>query len=453
MAKSADKRRRRRARRVKAFFGYVLLFVLAAAFVAGGLYAITKLPGRDVPAPAATAAPTVTPFVTEAPTEAPTAEPTEVPTEAPTATPSPTPVPTPEPTATPEPTPRAAVIRAGGDCMITEGQLGYALAAGDGKSEYDFAPQFALIADELADADYTILNLETTVGMYKDQPHSGYPQFNAPESVLDVLKDAGVDHLTLANNHMLDRWFDGMKNTVAHVEAAGFTHSGAHVSEEARQTAKIVTVNGIRFGFLSYTESTNGMEAGADKAAKEYGVPYIYGADFAGDIDLLRDAGAEIVVVMPHWGEEYARQPVASQKNYARKLADAGADVILGSHPHVLQKIEWLTAKDENGAEKQVLCAYSLGNFISTQNHHGYTDTGMILEFAVSEQSDGTLRVENVGYIPTYCWKHDNTLQVVPALKYAENRPEGMGKDSYNRLKATIGETRSLISDEFPEIG
>ena len=195
------------------------------------------------------------------------------------------------------------------------------------------------------------------------------------------------------------------------------------------------------------------MEAGADKAAKEYGVPYIYGADFAGDIDLLRDAGAEIVVVMPHWGEEYARQPVASQKNYARKLADAGADVILGSHPHVLQKIEWLTAKDENGAEKQVLCAYSLGNFISTQNHHGYTDTGMILEFAVSEQSDGTLRVENVGYIPTYCWKHDNTLQVVPALKYAENRPEGMGKDSYNRLKATIGETRSLISDEFPEIG
>ena len=432
-------------RRAKAFFKGVLIFVLAVLFVFGGLLLLTKLPGDDVQS-----APQI---VTSAPTDAPTAEPTQVPTAEPTAVPTPSPTPTIAPTATPEPTPRAAVIRAGGDVMITEGQLGYALKAGDGKSEYDFAPQFALIAEELGDADYTIVNLEATIGMYKDQPYSGYPRFNAPEVVLDVLKDAGVDFLTLANNHMLDRWFDGMKNTVAHVEAAGFDHSGAYVSQQARDAATVVEVQGIKIGFLSYTEGTNGMEAYADEAAREYGVPYLAEADFKADVKKLREAGAQIVIIMPHWGAEYVREPGYGQVMYAKKMAQAGADVILGSHPHVIQKIEWLTVQNEDGSEHRTLCAYSLGNFISTQDHHGYTDTGMLLQFEINEQADGSLRVENVGYVPTYCWKHDGTMQVVPALKYQTERAEGMGKSAHSRLKTTIKETRAVIPDEFPEIG
>lgn len=439
MSKHSSRRRRARIRRVKAFFRFLMLLAIAAVLVFGALFILMSLP-EDEAAPL-TVRPTVTPVETE-PAATPTPQPTEAPTIAPTE--SPTPTPTATPTATPEPTPRAATFRVGGDVMASETQLAYALKAGGGDS-YDFTPQFELIADALADADYTMLNLETTIGMYKNQPYSGYPQFNTPESLLTALKDTGCDFLTLANNHMLDRWFDGMKNTVANVEAYGFDHSGAYVSQEARDAATIVEVNGIRVGFLSYTEGTNGMEASADEAAKLYGVPYLNGADFKGDVAKLRNAGAEIVIAFPHWGVEYDRQPHSSQVMYARQMASAGVDVILGSHPHVLQKVEWMTVDDRN-----TLVAYSLGNFVSTQNHHGYTDTGMILEFTVRETQPGKLEITDVGYVPTYCWKHDDTLQVVPSAKYLTEKPEGMSSSAYERMKTSCQQTRNLIDDSIP---
>ena len=288
-------------------------------------------------------------------------------------------------------------------------------------------------------------NLETTIGMYKDQPYSGYPRFNAPEALLETLKDSGYDFLTLANNHMLDRYFDGMKNTVSHVEEYGFDHSGAYVSEEDRSSANIVEINDIKVGFLSYTETTNGMEAAADKAAKEYGVPYLYEADYEEDVERLREAGADVVIAFPHWGEEYTRQPNSTEKQYAKKMAEAGVDVILGTHPHVLQKIEWIETE-----ERKTLVAYSLGNFISTQAHHGYTDTGMILEFKVTEQEDGTFEIGDLGYVPTYCWKHDGTLQVVNSAKHYDDKPEGMGSTAYSRMKESYDQTRALIDESIP---
>lgn len=330
--------------------------------------------------------------------------------------------------------------------MASESMLKYALGAGGG-SEYNFGPQFALVADELADADYTMLNLETTIGLYNNLPYSGYPRFNTPESLLDALRDTGCDFLTLANNHMLDRYFDGLKNTVARVEEYGFDYSGAFVSPEARESAKVAEINGIKVGFLSYTESTNGMETASSPDVKTYGVPYLNGADFAGDVQLLRDAGAEIVIAFPHWGVEYARTPHDSQIMYARKMANAGVDIILGSHPHVLQKVDWMEADG-----RRVLIAYSLGNFVSSQNHHGYTDTGMILEFTVREQADGTFAIENLGYIPTYCWKHDNLIQVVPSGKYLEQRPEGMSNSAFERMRTSYQQTRNLISPDIPVI-
>ena len=438
MSKNTRRAQRRRMRRVRAFFKYSLIFLLATLLVCGGMI-VLMWTARDH-SPLAVPSPSPAPTATLAPTPAPTA----VPTAAPSPTPSPTPTPSPSPT--PEPTPRSAVFRAGGDVMASETQLKYALGAGGG-SEYDFAPQFAFISDELADADYTMLNLETTVGLYGDEPYSGYPRFNTPESLLDAIRDTGCDFLTLANNHMLDRYFDGMKNTVARVEEYGFHHSGAYTSPEHRESANIKEVNGIRVGFLSYTESTNGMEFSSSADAREYGVPYLNGADFAGDVQRLRDSGAEIVIAFPHWGVEYARTPHDSQIMYARKMTKAGVDVILGSHPHVLQPVEWIEADG-----RKALVAYSLGNFVSSQNHHGYTDTGMILEFTVREQDDGAFAIENVGYVPTYCWKHDNLIQVVPSGKYLTQRPEGMSDSAFERMRTSYQQTRNLISPEIPVI-
>ena len=429
---SKKSNRLRHKRRIRAFIKYSVLYLLAALLVVGVMFALMWT-ARDF-------SPLAAPTATIEPTTAPT------PSPSPTPTPSPTIEPTPTPSPTPEPTPRTAVFRAGGDVMASETQVKYALGAGGGE-KYDFAPQFEFIRDELSDADYTMLNLETTIGLYGNLPYSGYPRFNTPESLLDALKDTGCDFLTLANNHSLDRYFDGMKNTVACVETYGFDHSGAYVSQEARDAAKIVDINGIRTGFLSYTEGTNGMEFSSDAAAKEYGIAYLGTADFESDVQKLREAGAEIVIAFPHWGVEYARTPHSSQITYATRMARAGVDVILGSHPHVLQKVDWL---ETNG--RRTLVAYSLGNFVSSQNHHGYTDTGMILEFTAREQADGTFTIENVGYIPTYCWKHDELIQVVPSGKYLDSRPEGMNNSAFERMRTSYQQTRNLIDPEIPVI-
>lgn len=437
-SRSRKRRMARIRRRIRTLFRVMLLFLVAVLAVLGGLFALTRLPEAEPPAPT----PSPVPTATIAPTPEPTAEPTPTPTPEPTATPTPTPTPSP----TPEPTPRSVTFRVTGDIMATQSMLGYAQSAADGDG-YDYDPQFALIAEELANADYTMGNLETTIGMYRDQPYSGYPRFNTPETFLETLKDCGYDFLTLANNHMLDRYFDGMKNTVACVEQYGFDHSGAYVSQEDRESANIVEIHGIQFGFLSYTETTNGMESASDSAAKEYGVPYLYSSDYEGDVARLREAGAEVVIAFPHWGEEYIREPNSTEKQYAQKMANAGVDIILGSHPHVLQKIDWIETEERN-----VLVAYSLGNFISTQSHHGYTDTGMILEFTVTEQPDGTFAVENPGYIPTYCWKHDGTLQVVNSARYYDEKPEGMSSSAYSRMKESYNQTRTLIDDSIPTL-
>ena len=120
-------------------------------------------------------------------------------------------------------------IRAVGDLMMHQRQLDLAWREG---GAYDFDPQYALVKDSLSDADYTIANLETTIGLYGNQPYSGYPRFNAPESLLDTIRAAGVDFLTLANNHMLDRYFEGMLTTVERVDQWGFDHGGAYRTPE-----------------------------------------------------------------------------------------------------------------------------------------------------------------------------------------------------------------------------
>ena len=208
---------------------------------------------------------------------------------------------------------RSARIRAVGDLMVHTRQLEIARQP-DGS--YDFDPQYALIRDSVADADYTIANLETTIGLYGSMDYSGFPLFNSPESLLDTIKAAGVDFLTLANNHMLDRYFDGMRATVDHVEAHGFDFAGANRTPEEKQRPKVVQVNGIGIGFICCTEMTNGMEDFCDIAASAYGVNYVRQVNISAEVAALRAAGAEVVIAVPHW----ARNTSASR----RRASSAG---------------------------------------------------------------------------------------------------------------------------------
>lgn len=374
-------------------------------------------------------------------------------------TPEPSPTPTLAPLITPEPANtagtqqiasanglRSARIRMIGDIMVSTAQLE---AAKQFDGSYDFLPEIAYVADSLRDSDLTIGNLETTIGKYKDMKYSGYPMFNTPESLLDALKECGVDFLTLANNHMLDRYFDGMKNTVNVVESYGFGFVGAYRTRQERETgACIQEVNGIKLGFVAYTHSTNTMETACSPDVKEYGVPYIQKADFKGDIQRLKDAGADVIIALPHWGDEYIQQPDGNQIYYAGKLASAGADIILGSHSHMVQPMEYKVFTDANGVGREVFAIFSMGNFISDMTKK-YTDSGIILDFTIQEQADGTFRVENVGYVPLYMWKQDGQYSVVSSAQYLNSRPTGMDDANYNRMVETYSELQQVLGTNW----
>lgn len=340
---------------------------------------------------------------------------------------------------------RRAVIRAVGDVMSHDKQLEIALQP-DGT--YDYHPQYAYVVDCLAAADYTIANLETTVGQYRGTAYSGFPMFNAPEALLDALKDAGVDFLTMANNHMLDRYFDGMCQTVDLVEAHGFDHGGANRTQAEHDAPVIEEVNGIKIGFLCCTTMTNGMEYACVKEARTVGVTYVQDLDWPAEVEKLRAAGAEVVIAIPHWDAEYQRQPGAATVAWARKLVAAGVDVIIGSHPHVVQPIEYVTAEGPDGQPRTGLVAYSLGNFCSNQSRQ-YTDAGIIFQFTLLEDQDGSIRVTDPAFVPTFCWHQFGTIATLPALKYRDDPPREMVEWRVQRLRASIQELRTLIGEDI----
>ena len=353
------------------------------------------------------------------------------------------------PTPAPLPPLRSVRIRAVGDLITHQVQLDSARQA-DGS--YDFHPQYARIAGVLADADYTIANLETTIGRKDNRAYSGFPNFNTPESLLDTLKDAGIDFLTLANNHILDRGFEGLQLTVDNVARRGFDYAGANRTPEEKARTVVVDVGGVRLGMLCYTEMTNGMPKKKDKSpARQYGVNYMGDADFSEDVRRLREAGAEVVIALPHWGVEYRREPTERMQSDARRLVAAGVDVVLGSHPHMVQPVTTLTVATESGEVRRGLVAYSLGNFISNQGKR-YTDSGILLDFTLQEREAGGFDVTDVKVMPTYCWRQGGVIQTLPALDFYDAPPAGMTDDLWQRLRESVDDLRELIGD-LPVIG
>ena len=394
--------------------------------------------------------------------------------------------------------PCSARFRAVGDLMVHQKQLDVAKQP-DGS--YHFYPQFAGVRDLLKNADYTIANLETTIGMVGGLPYSGYPRFNTPASFLDAVRDAGVDFLTLANNHIMDRDYEGIQTTANNVAARGFDFGGvAHdpsemmkfdfggvapdpsemmkfafggvapdpsemmkfafggvapdPSEMMKEKPVVIKAGGIRVGFLCYTATMNkdsscASEAQALKKAKRYGVYTLQDADYAADVRSVREAGAEVVFALVHWGLEYRRKPEDDTVLYARKLIAAGVDVILGSHPHMVQPVEFLDVKTEDGSTRRGLVAYSLGNFISNQADR-YTDSGIILDFTVCRLYKNDIIIKNVGIIPTYCWRREDVIMPLCSQMYLHEPPEGMDDETWFRLKESYEEMKDLFSDTFP---
>ncbi|MBR1543715.1 MAG: CapA family protein [Muribaculaceae bacterium] len=231
-------------------------------------------------------------------------------------------------------------------------------AARQADGTYDYIPCFKYVEDDIKGADYAVVNLECPLG---GTPYSGYPAFSAPDEYAAELKRVGFDLFTTANNHCLDRRDSGLKRTLDVLDRLGVAHAGTYRNKAERERALplVVGVKGVKIGFLSYTYGTNGIPVQGDAV-----VDIIDKKQIKADIAAARKAGAQMMCVCMHWGIEYVLKPVQEQKNLADFLVGEGVDLIIGSHPHVVEPWE-IRYSPEHG--KRVLVVYSLGNFISNQ--------------------------------------------------------------------------------------
>lgn len=298
-----------------------------------------------------------------------------------------------------------------GDAMQHKSQL---TAAHRSDGSYNYDAYFARLKPYIEAADYAVVNLETPVA---GAPYSGYPCFNAPESYLLALKEAGFDFVLAANNHTLDRRDRGVVRTIEAFERYSVPYAGIYrnKAEREKRNPVIRDINGIKVAFLNYTYGTNGITI-----QKDVVVDYINRNVIAADIKKARDAGADIIAVFPHWGVEYKLLPEKSQKQLADWLIDQGVDLIIGGHPHVIQPMEIHRSEKY---DKDVFLVYSLGNFISGMKK---TDTqgGAMARVTIARDSTGTARVRNADYRLVFTQKPTRAGQNFMLLP-AEETPEG----------------------------
>ncbi|SFF07054.1 poly-gamma-glutamate synthesis protein (capsule biosynthesis protein) [Paenibacillus catalpae] len=363
---------------------------------------------------------------------------TNVPTATPTATPEPTP--------TPVPTPQfdEAVWMAVGDIMMHKPELP---GAYDTKTKkYNFNYFFDEVKPILEKGDWVMANLETPVAGAA-YGYTGYPSFNAPIELLDALQYAGFNILTNANNHSLDKGGKGLMLTLQHLKKYPFAIKGTAESQEEADTPVIVEHNGIKMGLLAYTYGTNGIPL---PKGKPYAVSMIDEQKMINDIHHLKEIGADFVTVALHFGVEYQTSPNEEQKKLARKLVAEGADIIAGSHPHVIQPYEVLDTTDADGRTRQGLIIYSMGNFISAQRDDT-KDYGVIFKVTVRKnKSDGSIELSDIESTPTYVHRYqpDNyyRFRILPVEQTIAAASDSLlTTDDYNSMKQTLKVLRNRL--------
>ena len=272
---------------------------------------------------------------------------------------------------------------------------------------YDFTGDYKYITGIVSRADISVVNLETVLS--GKEPYSGLPPFNAPDSLADALKSAGFNVIGTANNHIRDRGNAAMKRMSELLRRKGFTVIGTRGALNETKYA-LVEKNGIKVGLVNFTASIN---LGIPASAEDYvnclrrGRSFIKGIEILrGEIRALRDEGAEFIAAYVHWGSEF-RKENSTEKRLAQSIADLGADLIVGSHPHCLQGVaEYKSA----ATGKNVLVYYSLGNLVSNQGYNygagkGTCETGALALIRLKRNADGVVAIESAGYLATYVHK------------------------------------------------
>lgn len=311
-----------------------------------------------------------------------------------------------------------------GDVMAHTLQLNTARQAGADPlhpESYDFSSYFSRVRPLLDSADFVVANMEFPCGV---RPYSGYPLFSAPESLPIEAKKSGIDLFLAANNHICDKGRAGLDSTYTIYKRHNMPFVGLYASEndEFINNPYITYIRGIRTAFINFTYGTNGFQV-----AEPYKVSLQDSVHLKQVIRRAKERGAEFIIVMPHWGVEYKLDIHPIQKQWAEMIYRYGADVIVGTHPHVVQKVDY------DGVHAT---AYSLGNFISNMSII-YGQIGMVFTLNLLRNEDGSISLLPPEVVYTWCargGKLEENYTTFPIEEYIGRRDEFIDKGQYDKM-------------------
>lgn len=347
-----------------------------------------------------------------------------------------------------DPAPKISNINllAVGDIMFHSPQ--FRAAYDKDSNTYDFTPSFKYIKKYVQNADIAIANLETVIAGEEYGFH-GFPRFNTPKEALLALKDTGFHILNTANNHALDRGKKGIINTIDYIEEYGMKNIGTYKDEN--YSILIEEVEGIKIAFLSYTYGLNGLDSLLTKEELSFMVNQIDEDKIQKDIENAKSQEVDLIVVYIHWGHEFHRNPWPTQIDLGEKMVDWGANIIFGSHPHVVQKSQII---EKDGKDNFII--YSLGNIISNQRNENmgisYAEDGVMVNLEIEKDfiTEET-KIKSINYIPTWVYRYwDNNklhFEILPIDDVLEEKIKvELSQNVIKRIEKSINDTMEKMS-------
>lgn len=330
----------------------------------------------------------------------------------------------------------SATLYFAGDIMMHLPQVKSAMISSE---RYDIHQNFELIAPYIKEADLSIANLETTFG---GKPYRGYPQFSSPDTLAYALKDAGFDILTTANNHCVDRGKSGLIRTLDILDKVGLKYTGTYRDsvERAQSHPLQLTVNGLNLAILSYTYGTNGIPVPRPTVVN------LIDTIMPQEIRKVKASGHhDFIIVCMHWGNEYQRKEQIPQKELAKQLFEAGADLIIGSHPHVVQSAYHYT---DTVTGREALVVYSLGNYISNQTKDPATRGGLSVTCTLQKAPNGDKTIHAVKYLHSWVSKADNEgrqkYRIIP-ITYRESDLQSLHPSEYKPFLQYVDYSKKIV--------
>jgi poly-gamma-glutamate synthesis protein (capsule biosynthesis protein) len=307
----------------------------------------------------------------------------------------------------------------------------------ENKKKYEYLEVFNPLEDIISSVDFAIANLEVTLA---GKPYIGYPQFSSPDELAVACKKSGMDVLVTANNHSCDRKNKGIVRTLNVLDSLKILHTGTFkdIKNREKNNLLVLSKDGIKVGLLNYTYGTNGLPF-----SDPVYVNLLDSILIKKDVTIAKNKDLDKLVVFVHWGYEYRDFPNSYQKKYNRFFKDLGVDIVIGSHPHVIQPMEYSKKNNE-----EYLTVYSLGNFVSNQREER-KDGGAMFRLTF-QKIDNSIRISRKEYIPVWVHKFakngKNNYQILPCAKSLYNEKYFSNKEDYLKMKKFLNDSRKHLS-------